>query len=613
MKFYWQILKNYKGSLIICPLLVFIFVVCETSMPTLMAHIVDDGVMVKDMSVVVQIGLYMIIISVIALVANIANIYISSKASVGFGTDLRAKLFEKIQELSFAEIDKFNTASLITRLTNDVTRIQQIVLLSLRLLLRSPMMIVMALLFVMRVDPQLALIVVAVIPLLAIGAYAVMKKALPLFMKVQQKIDKLNGVVRENLINIRVVKSFIREESEIDKFDASNKELLDTSLRASNMVIVYFPLMQLIVNISLIVILWVGGHKVASGRLMIGELISLVNYLMQIMMSLMLMAMVVISFARAMASSRRIVEVLETEPSVKDQHLKDIASNKKDIASGKSETGKKPETTKEEEEADSAASGRASAPVIKKGDITFCNVYFRYPEGEHDILRDISFDIPAGSMVAVAGATGSGKSSLTQLIPRLYDVTAGAILIDGEDIRSYPLSELHDKIGMVLQKNELFTGTIEENLLWGKEDAIKEEMEQATALAQAHDFIISFPKGYETLLGRGGINVSGGQKQRICIARALLTKPKILILDDSTSSVDINTEKAILNGLRDSLRDSLHDTTVIIITQRISTMEAADMVIILEDGGVETIGTPAELMERSEIYQEIYKSQQLVM
>ena len=602
MKFYWQILKNYKGSLIICPLLVFIFVVCETSMPTLMAHIVDDGVMVKDMSVVIQIGLYMIIISIIALIANIANIYISSKASVGFGTDLRSKLFEKIQELSFAEIDKFNTASLITRLTNDITRIQQIVLLSLRLLLRSPMMIVMALLFVMRVDPQLALIVVAVIPLLAVGAYTVMKKALPLFMKVQQKIDKLNGVVRENLINIRVVKSFIREESEIDKFDTSNKELLETSLRASNMVIVYFPLMQLIVNISLIVILWVGGHKVASGRLMIGELISLVNYLMQIMMSLMLMAMVVISFARAMASSRRIVEVLETEPSVKEIYHKSTTPDQ-------SETKKIAETAKEAEASDSETPITASAPIIKKGDITFCNVYFRYPEGEHDILRDISFDIPAGSMVAVAGATGSGKSSLMQLIPRLYDVTAGAILIDGEDIRSYPLSELHDKIGMVLQKNELFTGTIEENLLWGKEDAIKEEMEQVTALAQAHDFIISFPKGYETLLGRGGINVSGGQKQRICIARALLTKPKILILDDSTSSVDINTEKAILNGLR----GSLHDTTVIIITQRISTMEAADMVIILEDGGVETIGTPAELMERSEIYQEIYKSQQLVM
>ena len=602
MKNYWQILKNYKSSLIICPILVFIFVVCETSMPTLMAHIVDDGVMVKDMSVVVQIGLYMIIISVIALAANIANIYISSKASVGFGTDLRSKLFEKIQELSFAEIDKFNTASLITRLTNDITRIQQIVLLSLRLLLRSPMMIVMALLFVTRVDPQLALIVVAVIPLLAIGAYAVMKKALPLFMKVQQKIDKLNGVVRENLINIRVVKSFTREESEIDKFATSNKELLDTSLRASNMVIVYFPLMQLIVNTSLIVILWIGGHKVASERLMIGELISLVNYLMQIMMSLMLLAMVVISFARAMASSRRIVEVLETEPSVKDICYKGTTPDL-------TETGKRAETTKEEEAADSATSITIPAPVIKNGDIAFCNVYFRYPEGEHDIIRNISFDVPAGSMIAIAGATGSGKSSLTQLIPRLYDVTEGAILIDGEDIRSYPLSELHDKIGMVLQKNELFTGTIEENLRWGKEDATEEEIEQVAALAQAHDFITSFPKGYETLLGRGGINVSGGQKQRICIARALLTKPKILILDDSTSSVDINTEKAILNGLR----NSLNDTTVIIITQRISTMEIADMVIILEEGGVESIGTPAELMEKSEIYREIYKSQQLVM
>ena len=596
MKNYWQILKNYKSSLIICPILVFIFVVCETSMPTLMAHIVDDGVMVKDMSVVVQIGLYMIIISVIALAANIANIYISSKASVGFGTDLRSKLFEKTQELSFAEIDKFNTASLITRLTNDITRIQQIVLLSLRLLLRSPMMIVMALLFVTRVDPQLALIVVAVIPLLAIGAYAVMKKALPLFMKVQQKIDKLNGVVRENLINIRVVKSFTREESEIDKFATSNKELLDTSLRASNMVIVYFPLMQLIVNTSLIVILWIGGHKVASERLMIGELISLVNYLMQIMMSLMLLAMVVISFARAMASSRRIVEVLETEPSVKDVYPKDIAPDKA-------------ETAKQEIVADSATPKIDTAPLIKRGDISFRNVYFRYPEGEQDIIRNISFDVPAGSMVAIAGATGSGKSSLVQLIPRLYDVSSGEILIDGNDIRSYPLSELHGKVGMVLQKNELFTGTIEENLRWGKEDATNQEIEQAAVIAQAHDFITSFPKGYDTILGRGGINVSGGQKQRICIARALLTKPRILILDDSTSSVDINTEKAILNGLH----NNLSNTTVIIITQRISTMMAADMVIVLEDGSIETIGTPSELMENSEIYQEIYKSQQLVM
>ena len=584
MKRYWQILKNYKSSLIICPILVFIFVVCETSMPTLMARIVDEGIMVKELSVVMQTGLYMIIISIIALIANIANIYISSKASVGFGTDLRSKLFEKIQELSFAEIDKFNTASLITRLTNDITRIQQIVLLSLRLLLRSPMMIVMALFFVTRVDPKLALTVVAVIPLLAIGAYTVMKKALPLFMKVQQKIDKLNSVVRENLINIRVVKSFIREELEIDKFAVSNKELLDTSIRASNMVIIYFPLMQLIVNISLIVILWAGGHRVATGKLMIGELISLINYLMQIMMSLMLLAMVVISFARAMASSRRIVEVLETEPSVKD-----IVNPEKAFVLTNEKT--------------------AIAPVIKRGDIAFRSVCFRYPEGESDILHNISFDIPAGSMVAIAGATGSGKSSLAQLIPRMYDVSSGEILIDGDDIRSYPLSELHGKVGMVLQKNELFSGTIEENLRWGKEDATKEEIEQAAEIAQAHDFITSFPMGYDTILGRGGINVSGGQKQRICIARALLTKPRILILDDSTSSVDINTERAILNGLR----NNFGNTTIIIITQRVSTMTAADMVIILEDGGIETIGTPAELLENSEIYQEIYRSQQIVM
>ena len=565
-------------------------------MPTLMAHIVDNGVMVKDLSVIMQTGLYMIIVSTVALIANIANIFISSKASVGFGTDLRSELFDKIQKLSFAEIDKFNTASLITRLTNDITRIQHIVLLSLRLLLRSPMMIVMALFFVMRVDPHLALIVVAVIPLLAVGAYVVMKKGLPLFVKVQQKVDKLNGVVRENLINIRVVKSFTREESEIDKFATSNKELLETSLRASNMVILYFPLMQLIVNFSLIVILWVGGHKVASGGLMIGELISLVNYLMQIMMSLMLLAVVVISFARAMASSRRIVEVLETEPSVKEIYPNNVAPDKAETA--------------EQEMASGATDPKIGiVPSIKRGDIVFRNVYFRYPESEQDILHNISFDIPSGSMVAIAGATGSGKSSLMQLIPRLYDVSSGEIIIDGNDIKSYPLSELHDKIGMVLQKNELFTGTIEENLRWGKKDATKEEIEQATVIAQAHDFIVSFPDGYDTILGRGGINVSGGQKQRICIARALLTKPRILILDDSTSSVDINTERAILN----ELRDNLNDTTVIIITQRVSTMTVADMVIILEDGGIETVGTPDELMESSDIYREIYNSQQLVM
>jgi len=546
-------------------------------MPTLMAKIVDEGVMQKDLQVVTRIGLYMLAISAVGLLANIANIYISSRASVGFGTDLRSKLFGKVQEFSFSEIDKFNPASLITRLTGDITRIQQVLQISLRLLLRAPLMMAMALFFVIRIDSRLALIVAAVIPILAIGTYIIMKRGLPLFLKVQQKIDKLNSVVRENLINIRVVKSFTREESEIGKFSKSNEELRDTSIRASNVVIIYFPLMQSIMNLSLIVILWVGGHKIASEELMIGELISLINYLMQIMMSLMILSMVIVSFARAAASSQRIVEVLETDPSVKD----------------------------EPERYPMALHNHSS----EKNKILFRNVHFRYPQGDEDILQDISLSIPKGSIVAIAGATGSGKSSLVQLIPRLYDITKGEISIDGHDIRSYPLDELHKMVGMVLQKNELFSGTIEENLRWGKEDATTEEIEKATEIAQAHNFITSFKDGYKTILGRGGINVSGGQKQRICIARALLRQPEILILDDSTSAVDINTEMEILDGLRANLKG----TTILIATQRISTMERADTIVILEDGKIEAIGNPKEIKERSPIYKEICSSQQLTV
>ena len=577
MKIYWQILKKYTSSLILCPLLVLIFVICETTMPTLMAKIVDEGVMQKDLQVVTRIGLYMLAISAVGLLANIANIYISSRASVGFGTDLRSKLFGKVQEFSFSEIDKFNPASLITRLTGDITRIQQVLQISLRLLLRAPLMMAMALFFVIRIDSRLALIVAAVIPILAIGTYIIMKRGLPLFLKVQQKIDKLNSVVRENLINIRVVKSFTREESEIGKFSKSNEELRDTSIRASNVVIIYFPLMQSIMNLSLIVILWVGGHKIASEELMIGELISLINYLMQIMMSLMILSMVIVSFARAAASSQRIVEVLETDPSVKD----------------------------EPERYPMALHNHSS----EKNKILFRNVHFRYPQGDEDILQDISLSIPKGSIVAIAGATGSGKSSLVQLIPRLYDITKGEISIDGHDIRSYPLDELHKMVGMVLQKNELFSGTIEENLRWGKEDATTEEIEKAAEIAQAHNFITSFKDGYKTILGRGGINVSGGQKQRICIARALLRQPEILILDDSTSAVDINTEMEILDGLRANLKG----TTILIVTQRISTMERADTIVILEDGKIEAIGNPKEIKERSPIYKEICSSQQLTV
>lgn len=380
-------------------------------------------------------------------------------------------------------------------------------------------------------------------------------------------------MVRENLINIRVVKSFVREDFETKKFARSSEELRDMVIHASNVVVSIFPVMQLIMNISVIIILWVGGGKVMIGELKVGELISFVNYLMQILMALMLLSMVIMNIARASASSERILEVLDTESSLTN--------------------------TKE---------GLENKHKINKGEVTFRNVYFRYKGAENDVLKDLNFHIGQGEIIAVVGATGSAKSSMVQLIPRLYDTTQGEVLIDGVNVKNYNLDELHSKIGMVLQKNELFTGSILDNLKWGGNlDATQDEVEEAAKAAQAHDFIMSFTDGYDTMLGRGGINVSGGQKQRICIARALLRKPKILILDDSTSAVDSDTEQKI----RQNLNRMLQDTTVFIITQRINTMQSADRVIVLEDGEIDAIGKPSELIEKSEVYKEIYNSQQM--
>lgn len=571
MKRYWQILKKYKLNLVLSPILVLAFVVCETIQPYLMSKIIDNGVMVKDLSVVTQVGLIMILISIIGLVVNIINVYVSSRASIGFGTDLRDKLFRKIQDLSFSEIDNFSSASLITRLTNDISKIQHLVLMSLRMLLRSPMMIIMAVFFVIKINSDMALILLAAIPILSICIYLILAKAFPLFIKVQQKVDVLNAVVRENLINIRVVKSFVREDFETKKFTSSSDDLRDMVIKASNIIVSIFPVMQFIMNLSVVAILWIGGVKVSEGSLKVGELVSFVNYLVQILMSLMMMSMVIMSYARATASSRRIVEVLDTPSSLTNTPI-----------------------------------GLLDKYRIEKGSVTFKDVSFRYAGGENDVLRNISFHVSEGETIAVVGATGAAKSSMLQLIPRLYDVSSGEIRIDNINVKDYNLTELHTKIGMVLQKNELFTGTILENLKWGNPEATMDEIEQATNIAQAHDFIMSFTNGYDTLLGRGGVNVSGGQKQRICIARALLRKPKILILDDSTSAVDMETEQKIRSGLKDFLKK----TTVFIITQRINTMQSADRVIVLEDGEVDVIGKPSELIEKSKVYQEIYNSQQ---
>lgn len=574
MRRYWQILKKYKVSIIISPFLVLIGVACETVQPMFMANIVDEGVVPRDLSVISEVGTYMVLVSILGLGISIINIYISSRTSVGFGTDLRTVLFDKIQKLSFSEIDLFSSSSLITRLTNDISRIQQIVLMMMRLMLRAPMMLVMAVFFVIRTNAELALILIAAIPILGISIFFIIRKGFPFFLKVQQKIDNLNEVVRENLINIRVVKSFVREGFEAEKFEKRSEDLRDTVIRASNIIVSVFPVMQLIMNLSIIAILWLGGTKVMVGELKVGELISFVNYLAQVLMSLMMLSMFVMSYARASASSKRIVEVLETQPSLTNT----------------------PE-------------GNLDKYHIERGDVTFDGVFFRYGDGENDVLRDINFSVPAGETIAVVGVTGSGKSSLVQLIPRLYDTTLGEVLIDGISVKDYNLDEIHQKVGMVLQKNELFTGTITDNLKWGDPDASPQQIEEAAKAAQAHDFIMSFTDGYDTMLGRGGVNVSGGQKQRLCIARALLRKPKILILDDSTSAVDTETELKI----RENLDKMLHDTTVFIITQRINTMQSADRVIILDDGQITAIGTPDELLKSSTIYQEIYNSQQIVL
>ncbi len=573
MRKYWHILRSYRFSLAVCPLLVLITVWCETVQPMYMADIIDQGVMERDLRLIAEKGTYMVLIALVGLAFSVANVWVASRTSIGFGTDLRKALFLKIQQLSFFDLDRFGTSSLITRLTNDIARIQQVVLMSMRMMLRSPFMLVMAVFFVIRINAQLALVLVAAIPVLGITVFMILKKGFPYFLKVQQKIDRLNGVVRENLINIRVVKSFVREDFEARKFTRSSEELRDMVIRASDIIVAIFPAMQLVMNLSVIAILWVGGYKVMEGKLQIGELISFVNYLAQVLMSLMLLSMFIMATARASASSRRIREVLDTLPSLADTPV-----------------------------------GREDRYRICQGGIEFERVGFRYGDGENDVLRKVSFRIEPGETIAVAGATGSAKSSMVQLIPRLYDVTAGEIRIDGIPVKDYSLHELHARIGMVLQKNELFTGTVLENLRWGKPDASLQEVEEACRVAQAHDFIRGLSEGYNTRLGRGGVNLSGGQKQRICIARALLRRPKILILDDSTSAVDSETELRI----RENLGRMLKDTTVLIVTQRVNTMQSADRVIVLEDGEVQAIGTPQELLAASEVYREIYNSQQIL-
>ena len=563
-------LQGYKRQAVWSPILIVVEVICELLLPLVMAEIVDTAIPAGDETYIFQLGAVMLVLAGVAMLCGVLAAKYSAFASQGFGANLRQCLFDKVQEFSFADIDRFSSASLITRMTNDVNAMTMMLAMGLRMLVRAPVMLVAALCISFYLNARLALVLVVVIPLMVLVIGILMKVCTKLFETMQTKIDNLNNTLQENLVAIRVVKAFVREGYERIKFKKSNDELMDAALAVGLRIIAIMPVMMLALNGATVAVLYFGGGMVMGGTFELGDLQAFINYIVQILMSVMMVAMSLLQLSRAQACAHRIKEVLETEPSVENKPEGEIC--------------------------------RAALPG-EAADVSF--KYVASGSGD-DVLSHISFHVRPGQFVAIVGGTGTGKSTLVNLIPRFYDVTGGQVLLDGVDVRDYPLEELRGRIGMVLQTNILFSGTIRENLLWGNPEATEEEMIQAAKDAQAYDFIMSFPDGFDTGLSQGGVNVSGGQKQRLCIARAMLRKPAVLILDDSTSAVDSATEAAI----RESFAANLKETTVIIIAQRISSVQYADEILILEDDHIAARGTHEELLATSPIYQEIYQSQQ---
>ena len=565
-------LQGYKRQAVKAPILIILEVICELLLPLVMAEIVDVAIPSGDVGYIFQMGLLMLALAGVSMACGVFAAKYAAFASQGFGANLRQCLFDKVQEFSFADIDRFSSASLITRMTNDVNAMTMMLAMGLRMLVRAPVMLVVALCISFSLNARLAMVLVVVIPLMLIAVGGLMFLCTRLFEAMQKKIDNLNNTLQENLVAIRVVKIFVRGDYERKKFKKSNDELMNAALAVGLRIIAILPIMMLAMNGATVAVLYLGGRMVMGGTFLVGDLQAFINYIVQILMSVMMVAMSLLQLSRAQACAHRINEVLRTEPSVEDKP----GAKEQDLP----------------------------AP---RGQVEFRDVSFRYVAGTgDDVLSHISFTVKPGSFVALVGGTGTGKSSLVNLIPRCYDVTGGAVLLDGVDVRDYPLEELRSRIGMVLQTNVLFTGTIRDNLKWGKEDATEEEIIQAAKDAQAYDFIMALPEGFDTMLTQGGTNVSGGQKQRLCIARAMLRKPAVLILDDSTSAVDSATEAAI----RESFAKNLKDTTVIIIAQRISSVQYADEILILEDDHIAGRGTHQELLAGNQIYQEIYQSQQ---
>ena len=570
MKRYWKYARPYLYAFILGPILMITEVVGEVVLPALMAQIINVGAANRDVAYILEMGGVMILTALVMMGGGIGGAWFAAKASISFGADLRNDCFKQVQKFSFRNIDSFSTGSLVTRLTNDITQVQNLIMMGLRMMLRAPGMLIGAIIMAAAMNPGLARIFFVILPVMVVTIAAIMLTAFPRFTLMQKKLDRVNSNIQECLQNVRVIKSFVRGDHEEKRFLKSNEELMESSLRAFKVVILQMPLVALFMNLTTLAVVWLGGREVLIGDMPVGNLTAFTTYIVQVLMSLMMLAMVFLQSSRAIASARRINEVLDTRIDLTDE----AASQKEKL--------------------------------VEKGSIEFKNVSFRYyKDSREKVLDDVTLRIEPGQTVGIIGSTGCGKTTLVSMIPRLYDADEGQILVDGVDVREYSLKHLREGVGMVLQKNVLFSGTVEDNLRWGDENASEEQVRSAARAAQADAFLNSFPEGYQTFLGQGGVNVSGGQKQRLCIARALLKKPKILILDDSTSAVDTATETKI----RESFSTTLKDTTKLIIAQRITSVMEADRIVVMDEGRIVGQGSHRELMESCSAYREIYDSQ----
>lgn len=564
-----QCIREYKKDAILSPLYVLVESLLDVAIPFVMAGLIDKGIEAGNMSMILRYGAILVGFALVALTFGALSGRSCARATAGFARNLRHDMFHHLQVYSFSNIDKFSSAGLVTRLTTDVSNVQNALMMIIRTLIRCPAMLIFAMVMSFRINHDISLIFLAVIPILGVGLYLIIKHVHPVFERVFKTYDRLNGVVQENLSGIRVVKNFVREDHEIEKFDTISGTIYNDFSLAERILALNSPLMQGCVYACMILVSWLGAKQIVIGNMSTGNLMSFFTYIMQILSSLMMLSMVFVMITMSRASAERIVEVLDEESDITN----------------------------------------CDNPVyeVKDGSVEFTDVSFSYAKRpDKTVLDDIDLIIPSGQTVGIIGGTGSSKSSLVQLIPRLYDVTGGCVKVGGVDVRNYDLQTLRHNVAMVLQKNTLFSGTIKENLRWGNPDATDEELVHACRLAQADDFISTFPDGYDTYIEQGGTNVSGGQKQRLCIARAILRKPKILILDDSTSAVDTKTDALI----RQAFREEIPNTTKIIIAQRISSVMDADQIVVMDNGRINACGTHEELLANNEIYREVYESQQ---